>query len=117
AHDTDNLDDARRQLQWVLEKSDQPELALTARLRLARLNLSAGDPDGALTLLESAEPGAFAAAFDEVKGDVHVAKSNIDQARAAYERSLEASDGGALRERIQMKLDDLGHLNFQPEGS
>ncbi|MEM7250907.1 MAG: tetratricopeptide repeat protein [Pseudomonadota bacterium] len=113
AYDSGQLDDARRQYQWVIEKSDNPGMVSTARLRLAKLNLSAGDADGALTLLNNADPGTFAASADEIKGDAYLVKGDAEQARAAYERALnEGEPNATVRQRLQMKLDDLGHENF-----
>ena len=119
AYDNDRLDDARRQLQWVLTDSASPELMLTARLRLARLNLGAGDTVGALALINQAEAGPFANLYDELKGDIYLAQNKPKEAREAYQLALsiastQAGSSRATLERIQMKLDELGHFNFAP---
>ncbi len=111
-----NLAESRRRLQWVLESAERPELRLTARLRLAGLALDAKDYDGALTLLDSAEPGAFKAAFEERRGDTLIAKGDEQGARAAYERALaEMLPDAPNRVRVQLKLDDLGHVGYSLE--
>ena len=117
AYDNDRLDDARRQLQWVLTESGSPELMLTARLRLARLNLGAGDTVGALALINQAEAGPFANLYSELKGDIYLTQNKLKEARESYQLALSSASsqtGGsrATVDRIQMKLNELGHLNF-----
>jgi len=110
--------EARRYLQWVLQHADRPALRLTARLRLARLDLAAKDYDGALTLLESADPDGFTAEFEEARGDVMVAQGKSAEARSAYQRALgKMLPGGPGRARVQLKLDDLGHINYRVAGA
>ena len=53
---------------------------------------------------------------NEVRGDVLVAKGEPERARSAYEKALaNLPTGGPMRNRIQMKLDDLGHVSVTTE--
>lgn len=103
------LSAARLRLEGALENAATPELQHIVRLRLARVLTAEGEAARALALLESATvPEGFRAAYEELKGDLHVAMGNPERARAAYLRALDAlgAEGGA--ELVQMKLDDLG---------
>ena len=103
------LEEAKRHLNWAMENARRKELKLMARLRLARLLLGEEDHEGALALLEGVDAGNFRASYEEIRGDVFLAQGKRDAARSAYAVAL--ANGIAIgenRARIQMKLDDLG---------
>jgi predicted negative regulator of RcsB-dependent stress response len=102
-------DRAAEELRKVMEASDSdPELAMIARLRLARVLAYREQYDEALKLLTVTDPGQFAGRLNEVKGDVQSALGHVDEARAAYLAAMVA-DGAELLDRnfVQMKLNDL----------
>ncbi len=86
------LDQAAARLQQVLSATRDAELALIARLRLARVQLAQGNADDALKTLDAAKPGAFAARYAEVRGDALLAKGDRAGALKAYR---EARGGAA----------------------
>jgi predicted negative regulator of RcsB-dependent stress response len=86
------LDQAAARLQQVLSATRDAELALIARLRLARVQLAQGKADDALKTLDAAKPGAFAARYAEVRGDALLAKGDRAGALKAYR---EARGGAA----------------------
>ncbi len=88
-------------------KSDQPEIADIAKLRLARMLLSNKQLDEAETLINSKLPAAYAALVDEIKGDIYVAKNQPGKAREAYDRAILSASGQSV-EFLKMKRDDLG---------
>lgn len=101
-------DRAADELRFVMDHSKDPDLALVARLRLARVLVYREKYDEALAVLSVNDPGQFAGRFNEVKGDIHAALGHVDEARAAYLAAL-VSDGSELLDRsfLQMKLNDL----------
>ena len=55
-------------------------------------------------------PSAWQAAYDEVRGDLHLQMGNVDDARQAYQRSVDAAaatENSRPNPIVQMKLDDL----------
>lgn len=108
--DRNDLKAAKLQLQWVLDKTRSDEFRDVARLRLAGVLVDEKAYDEALKLLEAKHADAFAAQYAALKGDVHVAKNQAAEAKAAYKLALEKAGkkGGGFREGVQMRLDALG---------
>jgi predicted negative regulator of RcsB-dependent stress response len=99
---------ASDELKYVMEHTKDPELAMVARMRLARVLWYREKYDDALKTLDVAKPGKFAGRINEVRGDVEAARGNIEEARKAYLAAMVA-DGAELLDRnfLQMKLNDL----------
>ncbi len=99
---------ARTYLQVVIDQDKQPQLKQVAQLRLARLLLADGDASQALSVLKGITVGGFGVAVNELEGDIHVALGNNDEARAAYQRALDAIEQGLDPSVLKMKLDNVG---------
>ena len=99
---------ATEELRRVMTTSSDDELALIARVRLARVLAYREAYDEAMDVLSSGEPGRFAARINEILGDIHVALGETDAAREAYERALtEPGFENLDRNFVLMKLNDL----------
>ncbi|MDR1850149.1 MAG: tetratricopeptide repeat protein [Zoogloeaceae bacterium] len=83
----DDPQTARLQLAWVVKHGGH-EITDIARLRLAGLLLDAREYEGALRELEPKPAAAFAAAYAELRGDIHVAEGKLEEARAAYREAV-----------------------------
>lgn len=103
--------DAADTLNELLESSANDEYKKIARLRLAKVWLYQERAGEALELLGPAgeTDGAFAARYDEVRGDALVALDRLDEAREAYRRALSESgrETTVNQEFVQLKLLDL----------
>jgi predicted negative regulator of RcsB-dependent stress response len=113
ALEKDQLDAARQHLQWAYERAPQEPLKHITRLRLARVMLAQGQAQQAIDLIRGANSEAFAAQYREVEGDAYQALGKRVEAQEAYAKALQAvggEHGGEHRERLQMKLDDLGGI-------
>ncbi|HEV8019130.1 MAG TPA: tetratricopeptide repeat protein [Steroidobacteraceae bacterium] len=106
--DDGELDRAAGELAGVAERSKDRELAVVARLRLARVEIAQGKPDGALATLggSAAAAGAFAARYHEVRGDAYYAKGDKATALSEY-RSAQAAGAGTDAALLQLKIADL----------
>lgn len=106
---TGELEEAKKTLQWAVDKAKEEELRDVARLRLAGILLDEKKHDDALKLLASKPRDAYAALYEDLKGDVLAAQGKAEEARAAYRLALQKSDqSGSYRQLIELKLDSLG---------
>ncbi|BEV16281.1 tetratricopeptide repeat protein [Herbaspirillum sp. DW155] len=109
AFDANDLDAAKKQLQWVIDHGRGKEYKAIAAVRLAGVLLDAKSYDEALKVLSGDYPAQFAGAIADRKGDVLAAQGKRDEARSAYKLALEKSDAkDPGRQLIQIKLDAIG---------
>lgn len=101
---------AKAQLQWVLEHARTDDFRDLARLRLAAIALDEKAYDEALKLLDENHASAYDSQYAAAKGDVLVAKQQLNEARAAYRAALDKAGSGnaAFRESVRMRLEALG---------
>ena len=108
-------DAAAEKLRYTMEQTDDPELAMVARLRLARVLAYRDQHQEALALLNVSEPGQFAGRIAEIRGDIHVALGETEAARSAYLEAMVAPGAELLdRSFLQMKLSDLPGSEPEP---
>jgi predicted negative regulator of RcsB-dependent stress response len=106
--ESSQLDKAKAELTAVTEHSADHDLALVARLRLARVEIAQGKPADALATLNGATPGAFAGRYNEVRGDAYLARGDKSAALSEYRnaRTATASAGGDAA-LLDLKIADL----------
>lgn len=93
-------------LKQAIEAKD-PNVADIARLRLARAYIAAGKLGEAETLLDTKMAVAYTSLVEELKGDLFVAKKDLENARIAYDKAI-LSAGTNSAEYLRMKRDNLG---------
>ena len=97
-------------------KVDDQGLIHVVKLRLAYSQLAQDKFDAALKSLSAVTDPAFKATADEARGDVYVAKNDIENAKKAY---MSAWDGLLERQQerqiLQIKLESVGVLVDDPE--
>jgi predicted negative regulator of RcsB-dependent stress response len=96
---------AQAQLEKVMNSGKEVSFQQIARLRLARLLLDRNDLDGAAALITKMPTDEYAGEFEQVRGDIALARGNRDAARNAYQQALEKGVGDTAL--VRMKLDDL----------
>jgi predicted negative regulator of RcsB-dependent stress response len=104
--DDNDLDRAAAELAALVEHSKDRDLAMVARLRLARVQIAQGKADSALATLGTTDPGAFAARLHEVRGDAWYAKGDKSAALTEYRSARAASEAGAAA-LLDLKIADL----------
>jgi predicted negative regulator of RcsB-dependent stress response len=112
AIDRREFDEAARLLKGVADRSEDPELRIVAKTRLARVLLGQGKHDEVLALLDAAQAGAFAALVHDIRGDAFAAKGDVAQARVEYDAAITAStpESGVESAFVELKRDALGEL-------
>ena len=104
------LELAARDFEYAMEHAEPAPVRVIARERLARLNLSQGNTDEALKLLDGAPSTVgFEAQFAEIRGDIYLARGETELAIASYQASLDTlEEGVGNRELLKIKLEALG---------
>lgn len=108
-------DKARAALQGVIDGSKDAGLQAVARLRLASVELEAGQADAALKVLQASAPAAFEPLLADRRGDVLMAQGKSDEAKAQYQAAWKALEPGSdARRLVAIKLAALG-VAVEPE--
>lgn len=96
--------------QFVVDNGYPTALSVVARERLARLKLSQGLAEEALTLLNGAtDITGFEARYAEVRGDIYYSLGRNDEAITAYLEALDTLEAGVGdRNTLVLKLESLG---------
>ncbi len=103
-----DVESALMRLRWAIDNSTEVDVQHVARLRLARILIAQKQYGEAETILLADHPTGFTAGYQELKGDLHVARGEVAEARVAYDKAINASDGNASPWLI-LKRQDLGN--------
>lgn len=99
----------RQHLEWAMQNATEVAVQHSARLRLGRLLFDQGDAETALALLNVKETDGFVSEYEELKGDVLLAKGDRSAARRAYQTAIDALvRGSSYAQALAMKRDNLG---------
>ena len=112
AFDSNDLNGAKAQLQWVVDNGRDEEYRALARIRLAGVLLDEKAYEEGLKVLSAGVPAAFASARADRRGDLLMAQNKVAEARTAYQEALQKADAKSPgRQLIQLKLDAIGGSN------
>lgn len=103
-----DLEAARGWLDWARNNAASDALRQVARLRLAEVQRALGNSQDALDTLKPVPGGAFAARYQELRGDILVALDRRDDAIEAYRAAMDSGPGGQRSQYVRVKLNDLG---------
>jgi predicted negative regulator of RcsB-dependent stress response len=108
AFDAGRLDEAKKQLEWVLAHGADVHKGI-ARARLASVLLDQKKYDEALKTLDANTDEAYAPMVADLRGDIMLAQNRMDEARAAYKAAIEKADAhNPVKQIAQTKLNALG---------
>lgn len=108
AVDKGDLDAADAHLRWVVQNAHDAHLQTLAQVRLARVELSRGNADAALKLVDGLQASELGGYLLETKGDIQAALGKPAEARESYRQALEQyAEVPAKQSLVTMKLDDL----------
>ena len=110
--DANELDKAVVQLKWVIDNNHDEGVEHISKQRLARLYLAQDKVELAEALIKGVKAAGFDAAYNEIQGDINLAKNLPVQAKELYRLALSALPQGDQRYAIiKMKLDDLSQAS------
>ena len=105
--ETNNIKSAKNDLQWVLDNTRQNQIQHTARVRLISLMVNDAEYDAALALLAVENTGGYAAVYEDLRGDIYVAKGDTTAAHAAYDKALQSEGlSPTARDIVKVKYTD-----------
>lgn len=93
-------------LKSALDATDK-NVSDIATLRLARVYIAEGKLSEAESLLDTKLAVAYTSLIEELKGDLFVAKKDLDNARKAYDKAISSAENTSVQ-YLQMKRDNLG---------
>ena len=106
-YEKDNVEAAAAQLELAVKYAADEETKHIASLRLAGVYIEQKKYDEASALLNAAHDAAFDAQYEELKGDLYVAKGDAAQARIAYDRAI-SLQGFSASKWLKLKRQNLG---------
>lgn len=99
---------AKEQLQAVITKSKMSALKQIAKIRMARLLTADKDYDKALQELSAVDDKAYLPLINELKGDIHSARGQYQEAISAYRLAIdEVKSNGMANLFLEMKTNEL----------
>ena len=106
-YEKDNVDAAATQLELAVKHASDDVIKQIANLRLAKIYIEQSKYDEALALLNLSHAAAYDAQYEELKGDLHMAKGDVAQARSAYDKAIDLQ-GPAASRWLKLKRQNLG---------
>lgn len=109
---------ARGHYSALLQRTSGTALEPLVRLRLARLESAADQPDAGLALLEGEAPVGFEGLWLETRGDLLAELGRTSEAIAAYDEAVARIEGeGNSARLVRTKLDALRSATGETEAS
>jgi predicted negative regulator of RcsB-dependent stress response len=116
AVEANELDKAANTLKAVMDSTKDKQLALVARLRLARVQLAQGKPDEAIKTVDAVDAGAFNSRYDVLRGDALFAKGDKNGALQKYQAARAGTVTQSVdAQTLELKIDDLLPDNPAPQ--
>ncbi len=106
-YENDNIDAATTQLQLAVNHASDDTVKQIASLRLSRLYIEQKKYDDAAAILNASHDAALDAQYEELKGDLYLAKGDSAQARMAYDKALDLQ-GDTASKLLKLKRQNLG---------
>ncbi len=112
-YEKDNVEAATAQLELAVKHASDDIIKQIASLRLAHIYIEQKKYEEASTMLNMAHDAAYDAQYEELRGDLHMAKGDIAQARIAYDKAINLQ-GVAASKWLKLKRQNLGAGLMEP---
>ena len=109
------LSKAKSWLTPVAEHSQNANLQIIAKLRMARIEIALGQSQTALELLKTVQSKAYALSVNRISGFAYYTQKDYAQAKLAWQKALQYANKPALaaiKRLLQMEIDSLAALNM-----
>lgn len=105
--ETNQLDKAITLLQSELKDTKDANLQAVINLRLARIQLQQSQADAALSTLNNVKGDGWTAIVADIRGEALLSKGDKQGARDAWSKGAESQASPALKQMLQMKMNNL----------
>lgn len=105
--DANQLDKASALLQNGLKNTKDANLQAVINLRLARIQLQQNQADAALKTLDAVKGDGWTAIVADIRGEALLSKGDKQGARDAWSKGVESDASPALKQMMQMKMNNL----------
>jgi len=105
--DKNDLAKAEANLQQGLKNTRDENLQALINLRLARVQVQQKQADAALKTLDAIKGEGWVAVVADLRGEALLSKGDKQGARDAWSKGVESNTSPALREMMQMKINNL----------
>ena len=105
--DNNDLAKAAAQLQQGLSSTSDENLQALINVRLARVQIQQKQIDAALKTLDSVKGEGWVAIIADLRGEALLSKGDKQGARDAWSKGSQTDASPALREMMQMKINNL----------
>ena len=106
-YEKDNVEAAATQLGLAAKHAGDEVIKQIANSRLASIYIEQEKYEAALTLLTMSHDAVYDAQYEELKGDLYMAKGDTEQARIAYDKAINLQ-GFAASKWLKLKRQNLG---------
>nr|WP_222938447.1 YfgM family protein [Duffyella gerundensis] len=106
--DQQQLDQAASQLQTGLKATKDENLQAVLNLRLARVQLQQKQAEAALKTLDAVKGEGWSAIIADIRGEALLSKGDKQGARDAWSKGIASDASPALKQMMQMKMNNLG---------
>lgn len=108
----DKFEEAKKELQAVVDKTKMSALRQVAKIRIARLLAAEKAYEKALNELAVVDDKAYLPLVNELRGDIHSAKGQYKDAISAYKMAMdEVKSNGMSNLFLEMKTNELASKN------
>jgi predicted negative regulator of RcsB-dependent stress response len=105
--DANQLDKAASLLENGLKNTRDANLQAVINLRLARIQLQQNQADAALKTLDAVKGDGWTAIVADIRGEALLSKGDKQGARAAWSKGVDSDASPALKQMMQMKMNNL----------
>jgi len=105
--DANQLDKASSLLENGLKNTKDANLQAVINLRLARIQLQQNQADAALKTLDAVKGDGWTAIVADIRGEALLSKGDKQGARAAWSKGVDSDASPALKQMMQMKMNNL----------
>ncbi|MGD9425571.1 YfgM family protein [Pantoea sp. NSTU24] len=105
--DAGQLDKAATLLQNGLKDTKDANLQAVINLRLARIQLQQNQADAAIKTLDGVKGDGWTAIVADIRGEALLTKGDKQGARDAWSKGVESDASPALKQMMQMKMNNL----------